>query len=42
MLFSRIWASGIKKGSCSLRDDSLDAGGRALQGAIAGKVRMRG
>jgi len=42
MLFSRIWASGIKKGSCSLRDDGLDAGGRAMEGAVARKVRMRG
>jgi hypothetical protein len=31
-----------KERSFSLRDDCMDAGGRAMQGAIAGKVRMRG
>ena len=50
MMFSRILKQFTKKLSSPLcpainrvlRDDCLDAGGRAMNGAIAGKARMRG
>ena len=42
MMFSRVLTRLSIKGSFSLRDDCMDAGGRAMQDAIAEKVRMRG